>query len=229
LPYFSKENSMKLRHVAKTVGITAAVTCAGGLSAIAIAGTAGADLTTGQQVQAAVPQNPFSPGIPFASGQTITVSLPPETILPHGQNLHIVECQAGPGGTVPTGTFVCDQGSQYAGNAVVAADGSLSVTDFSVFAIPSPALGENASNPTQCGTAANECILYIGADQTQPSLPHVWSQGFQVAIKDAGETGTVSPGDGTPEVPLAVGLPLAAAGLFGGTVLVRRRRAAKAA
>jgi len=29
-------------------------------------------------------------------------------------------------------------------------------------------------------------------------------------------------------VPLAVGLPLAAAGIFGGTVLFRRRKAAKA-
>ena len=34
---------------------------------------------------------------------------------------------------------------------------------------------------------------------------------------------------GTPEVPLAIGLPLAAAGLIGGSVLIRRRRAARAA
>ncbi len=54
------------------------------------------------------------------------------------------------------------------------------------------------------------------------------SQSLPVAIKDAAELGS-NPGDGTPEVPLAVGLPLAAAGLVGGTVLFRRRKAARAA
>ena len=39
-----------------------------------------------------------------------------------------------------------------------------------------------------------------------------------------------NPGDGTPEVPMAIILPLSAMGLLGATVLFRRRRnAARAA
>ena len=33
-----------------------------------------------------------------------------------------------------------------------------------------------------------------------------------------------TPGDGTPEVPMAIILPLSAMGLLGATVLIRRRR-----
>ena len=176
-----------------------------------------------------IPQNPFSPGTPFASGQQITVSVPANTLLPQHTNIHIVMCDAGPGGAPPTGAFQCDNNTQYANTAVVNADGSLTITDFNVYALPSAALGETASNGTQCGSSTNECILYIGPDQSVSSLPHVWSQGFQVVKTDAAETGTVNPGDGTPEVPLAIGLPLAAAGLIGGSVLIRRRRAARAA
>ena len=164
---------------------------------LALTGTAGADLTSGQQIKAAVPQAPFSAGLPFASGQQITVSVPANTILPHNQNIHIVMCDAGPGGAPPTGVFQCDNNTQYANTVVVNSDGSFSVSDFNVYALPSLALGETASNGTQCGSAAQECILYIGPDQSQSSLPHVWSQGFSVVKTDAAETGTVSPGDGT--------------------------------
>jgi hypothetical protein len=62
----------------------------------------------------------------------------------------------------------------------------------------------------------------------------VFSQPFNVLANsdDLGE----NPGDGsqgpppqTPEVPYAVILPVAAMGILGGTVLVRRRRMAKSA
>ncbi len=219
---------MSIRRVARAVATTATIGAASAIGVLALSGAAGADLSTGQQIQAAVPQTPFTAGIPFASGQQITVSVPANTLLPHATNIHILECQAGPGGTPPTGTFNCDNLTQYPNTAVVGTDGSMNISDFNVFALPSPALGETASNPTVCGGSSDPCILYIGQDQTVPSLPHVWSQAFQVVIKDPGESGTVNPGDGTPEVPLAIGLPLAAAGLVGGTVLFRRRKAARA-
>ena len=219
---------MSIRRVAKTAAITAAIGGSAAFGVLALSGVAGADLVTNQQIQAAVPQAGFTGGIPFSSGQQITVSVPANTLLPHNTSIHILQCVAGPGGTPPTGTPNCDVLTQYPNTATVGSDGSLNITDFNVFALPSPALGETASNPTVCGSSATPCILYIGPDQTNPALPHVWSQSFQVAIKDAAELGS-NPGDGTPEVPLAIGLPLAAAGLVGGTVLFRRRKAARAA
>jgi hypothetical protein len=221
---------MPLRRTIRAVATTAAIGAAAAITVLALSGTAGADLSSNQQIQAALPQSPFTAGIPFASGQTIEVKVPPNTLLPRTQNVHILECLAGPGGVPPTGAPVCDNNTQYANTVIPNTnDGSIDIKDFSVFAPPSPALGESASNPLNCGGATNQCILYVGPDQTNIGLPHVWSQGFQVTIKDAGETGTVNPGDGTPEVPLAVGLPLAAAGIVGGTVLFRRRRTARAA
>ena len=50
------------------------------------------------------------------------------------------------------------------------------------------------------------CVLYIGQSGTG-FAPHVFSQVFQVDPKDATDSGA-NPGDGPPEVPLAVGLPL---------------------
>jgi hypothetical protein len=219
---------MFIRRVAKVAATTAAIGATSAIGVLALSGAAGADLTTNQQIQAAVPQTPFTPGTPFSSGQQITVSVPANTLLPHATNIHIVQCEAGPGGAPPTGTPVCDVLTQYPNTAVVNGDGSLNITDFDVFALPSLALGETGSNPTVCGGSNDPCILYIGADQTNPALPHVWSQAFQVVKKDPGELGT-NPGDGTPEVPLAIGLPLAAAGLIGGTVMFRRRKAARTA
>ena len=126
------------------------------------------------------------------------MSVPANTVLPQSTNIHIVMCDAGPGGAPPTGAFQCDNNTQYANTVVVNKDGSFSISDFNVYALPSVALGETPSNGTQCGGATQQCILYIGPDQSQSSLPHLWSQGFSVVQTDAGETGTVDPGDGDP-------------------------------
>ena len=221
---------MFIRRAVRSVATTAAIGATAAIGVLALSGTAGADLTTNQQIQAAIAQSPFTAGIPFASGQNIEVKVPANTLLPRTAAMHILECAAGAGGTPPSGTPVCDNNTIYPNTVTPStSDGSMDIKDFTVFALPSPALLEGASNPVICGGASSPCILYIGQDQTNPALPHVWSQAFQVQIKDANETGTVNPGDGTPEVPLAIGLPLAAAGIVGGSVLFRRRRAARAA
>ena len=221
---------MIIRRVAKAVATTAALGAISAVTVLALSGTAGANLVTNQQINVAIPQAPDTPGTPFSSGQTITVSVPPNTLLPQLTGMHIVECEAGPGGAPPTGTPVCDPLTQYFANPTVVADGSLSFSDYQIYALPSPALGETSSNATVCGGAGDPCILYIGPDQTDTSKPHVWSQAFQIQFQNSDplETGA-NPGDGTPEVPLAVGLPLAAAGIVGGTVLFRRRKASRTA
>src|SRR5664280_540501 len=172
---------------------------------LAMTGIAGA-ISSGDQIQAAVAQAPFTAGSPFASGQTITVSVPANTFLPRLQHVNILECAAAPDGSPPTGTPQCDNNTQYGATVVPSqSDGSITVTDVQVYALPSNALGETASNATVCGGSTDPCILYIGDDQTNIGLPHVWSQGFAVLQTDAKETGTVNPGDGT--IPSSASTP----------------------
>ena len=177
--------------------------------ALAATGVASADLTTNQQINAAIPQAPFTAGTPFSSGQTITVSVPANTLLPKLTAMHIVECEAGPGGAPPTGAPVCDNLTQYFANPTVNPDGSLSFSDYQIYALPSPALGETASNLTVCGGATDPCLLYIGPDQTDMSKPHIWSQAFSIIFQasDPLETGA-NPGDGT--IPSTASTPDAA-------------------
>ena len=97
-----------------------------------------------------------------------------------------------------------------------------------MYALPDAiSLGEGSSGPKCGSTSATECILYIGNDQNDFTKPHLWSQPFFVSAN--GNDAGANPGDGTPEVPLAIILPVAAMGLLGGTVLIRRRRAARTA
>ena len=69
---------------------------------------------------------------------------------------------------------------------------------------------------------ATECILYIGDNYNDFTQPHLWSQPFLISAN--GNDQAANPGDGTPEVPMAIILPVSAMGLLGATVLIRRRR-----
>ena len=71
-------------------------------------------------------------------------------------------------------------------------------------------------------------MLYIGPNAADSGQNKIWSQVFLVQKNDSYDGGT-NPGDGTPELPLAIGLPLAGGGILGGTLLIRRRRAMKSA
>jgi len=228
---------MNLRHVTKTVAVTAASVAAAGLGALAMSGTAGAAT---QIPTAIVPQTPFAAGTPFDSGQQVDIDIP-GGYLTGGAAVNIFEC-ADPNGTVanlPTTITECDGLTNYAGGSITAepngAISTLTGSDtssgelYTIYALPDRvSLGETSSHGAVCGnTAATECVLYIGnggGSDTGLSAPHVFSAPFLVNA-DPTDSGTIDPGDGTPEVPLAVGLPLAAAGIFGVTVARRRRRA----
>jgi hypothetical protein len=86
-----------------------------------------------------------------------------------------------------------------------------------------------------CDVAPNFCVFGIFVvNPNGPSggaafsYPHLFSAPFQVANVDGVDGGT-NPGDGTPEVPLAIGLPLLAAAAFGSSVVYGRRRRRRAA
>jgi hypothetical protein len=223
---------MFIRHVARTVGISvAAAAVAGTFSIIALAGPAGAaGPNSGDTVPtAATPVTPFTPGTPFSSGQNINVVVPANTIFSPNTNINIVECAA-PGGVVPTDPGNCDGNTINGPTLKPNADGSINFqtktgTLYQLFALPDANLGETGGGVT-CDLS-HQCVLYIGNNQGDFTQPHVWSQPFYITPNptDSG----ANPGDGTPEVPMAVILPLAALGLVGGSVLIHRRRSAKSA
>jgi hypothetical protein len=224
---------MSLRHVARRVAVAVAATAAAGtFAAMAFSSPAGATPpASGATISnAAQCADTCTPG-PFDSGQNVNVVVPANSAFAAPNNnsgIIIVECSA-PNGVVPTLPSACDGNTQQT-LVGVNSDGSFTFNDYQLFALPdSYSLGESASNPVTCGnTAATECVLYIGNNQNDFTQPHLWSQPF-LTNTDPTDSGTINPGDGTPEVPLAVILPLSAMGLLGGAVLIRRRRQAHAA
>lgn len=231
---------MSLRNVSRRVAVSLAATAvAGTLGLIAFSSPAGA---TGGGANVA-PQGTVTPG-PYDSGQLVNVTVPamqdcygssnPCFTTASGNSLaaiQIVECST-PNGVYPTkniSTF-CDDWSQQGPTVTPDSNGDGGVTfdGYTVLALPDTAGGE-ASGGITCGsTLATECSLYVGDNIGNDGAAHVWSQPFFVKT-DPTDSGTISPGDGTPEVPLAIILPLSAMGLLGAAVAIRRRRAAWAA
>ena len=220
---------MSIRQAARrVVTATAALSAVTAFTVLSLGTPAGATTPTSGSVVpgAAVPVGTYTGG-PFSSGQGINVVIPANSVFSNTTNLAIEECAA-PNGVIPTLPAACD-GNTINGPTIKSnADGSVYFQSetgslYTVYALPdSTSLGEGSSGPTCGNTAATECILYIGYNQNDFTKPHVWSQPFLISANadDGGE----NPGDGTPEVPLAILLPASALGLFGGTALIRRRR-----
>jgi hypothetical protein len=223
---------MSVGHLARRIGASVAATAAAGAfmalaftaSPAGAAPPASGDIVPGT----AVPSGTFTPG-PFDSGQTINVVIPANSAFAGATTtgINVLECSA-PNGVPPTTPSSCDGNTIQGSTIFPNADGSFTYNGYQVFALPdSQTLGEGSSGP-QCGnTPATECMLYVGQNQLDFTKPHLWSQPFFIN-SNANDAGA-NPGDGTPEVPMAVILPIAGLGLLGGTVLVRnRRRAARA-
>jgi hypothetical protein len=226
---------MSIRSVkGKIATITATAVLAGTMAALSLgASSFAAGPTQGSQVPGSAACNATpacTAGLPFSSGQIIKVVIPANSVFSPGASIKIIECaKAVTSATTDAAALPLCDGLTANGDTVLAgADGSFTYTNQTMYALPdSLNLGESASSTPKCD-AADPCVLYIGTDSTHPfSSPHFFSQTFTVKFT-AGDTGA-SPGDGTPEVPLAIGLPLLAAGLFGGTLFLRRRRSAAAA
>ena len=235
---------MSVRHVALRAVVSLAATAAvGAFSILVLSGTAGAQppYTDGETVPgSAVPSSSYTAGTPFSSGQTINIVIPAtENAAGNGplftasQALEFVECAA-PNGVIPSSpSTACDLNTVNTNTVFANSDGSVNYYQdgnssyYPVYSLPNAGLGEGSSGPVCGSTSATECILYVGTDVSDSTAPHVWSQPFFVAATP-GNTGA-DPGDGTPEVPVAILLPLAAMGLIGGAVGFRKRRHSRSA
>jgi hypothetical protein len=238
---------MNLRKAAISLAAATAIAGSAGIAAIVGPSVAGASTPpSGTQLPGAVvtlnpdPNTTFVPtaGTPYASGQTISVQIPTENTLSYTSNVQIIEC-ADPGGlfsNLPTSAAGCDPAGTIQGDSFNINNGftssSIGTTNPSTGAFTYLNYGVFAENPSEgtpitCGSSTVPCVLLITTNYSDFSgTGHLWSQPFQVVDKSGLNDGA-NPGDGTPEVPLAIGLPLAAAGLFAGGLTIRRRRANK--
>jgi hypothetical protein len=221
---------MTFRHVTRRVATASAVLAMAGT--VAALGFATPAFATGPPASSevpgsAVPIGSYTPGTPFSSGQIISVQIPDNSTLTPGAGIFIEECAA-PGGAAPMDPSACD-GQTIQGDTVLAGSSGQvdytttpSTSGYTIYALPDVVtLGESPSGVPVCNLS-NECVLYIGQNQNDFTAPHFFSQPFYVT-PTPGDTGA-NPGDGTPESPLAIGLPLAAVGAIGGTLFLRRRR-----
>jgi hypothetical protein len=169
-----------------------------------LVGLASADIPNGSQIpDSAVPISPFTAGTPFSSGQTISVVVPTNTVLPAHQDVVIAECAA-PDDVIPTLTSACDTATATQ-QTIFPSGGAIDYKNFQVFALPDVyTLGESPTGQPVCDLT-DECVLYIGNNVEDFTQPHFWSQGFFVS-PNATDDG-VDPGDGSAPAAAAAVSP----------------------
>jgi hypothetical protein len=243
---------MSIRHVFKTVAVSGAATVCAAVFALGVgSGVAGASSLTSSDGNTTLSTNgTVTSGTPYSSGQKLTVSVIGNSTLSYANlaaagdpnctgsgtsatcsgNFYVEEC-TDPGGTsggLPTTASGCEAATDNFSQAK-SSNGALTLSgahEYKVYDLPDGLLGPPTMTGT-CDVAPNTCVLGIFAENPQSangfSFPHLFSAPFQVTVGDGLDDGA-NPGDGTPEVPFAIGLPLAALAIFGGLTIRNRRR-----
>jgi hypothetical protein len=230
----SMRNITRRLLTAVTVGLVAALPLA-----FVLSGPASADSLSSGPVSINTIGSVTS-GTPYSSGQMVNVVVTANSTLSlsnlesagyTGETaMKAVECDD-PGGLpgnlpgTPTGN--CD-GQTILSTSAVNADGSFTISNYTIYWLPdNPTFNESATAKPTCGTAPDFCVLYLGPNQNDFSKPHIFSAPFLVT--NNGDDGGESPGDGLPEAPLAIGLPLLGVTVGGSVLYLRRRRRAHVA
>lgn len=234
-----------MRHLARNV--IAAVTLGMALAlplSLVLSGTADATtLTSGNVTLTGTADAPgggtVASGKPYSSGEDIDITITANSTLDltnleaNGatgeEALHVEECSdldGSPGNLPTTATNNCDGSTLISSNSLNS-DGSFTLDDYEVLALPDSLLGEKSTQTPVCGLYPNECVLYLGVDQLNFSLPKLFSAPFQ--IQPNGTDSGANPGDGTPEAPWAIALPLIGLGVGGSVLYLRRRHRARVA
>jgi hypothetical protein len=207
-------------------------------------GTAGASTLTSSDgyttLNTEASQTPTA-GSPYESGQDIKVVVAPNSVIsaaslpgsvPSTGHYYVEECadpNAAPPGTVITGPDNCEALTvNLSQSRNSQSTGGFTIASYPIYDLPDPNFPPGTLSGT-CDVAPNTCVLGIFVEDPNSgaafTAPHLFSAPFQVTVTgDGTDDGNLNPGDGTPEVPLAIGLPLAAAAIIGGSVLYGRRR-----
>jgi len=163
---------------------------------------------------AATPTVTISPGPSsgvFTNGQTVTVSVGPNSLFVPHSRVNIIEC-ADPGGSeanLPTSLSTCDANTVQADTVLVQADGSFAEHGYTLYALPNEVLGEQSNWQPVCNRT-NQCVLFVGEDQNDFTQPKIFSAPFAFttaapAIVVAGAA-TTTPTATTPAVSTGVSL-----------------------
>jgi hypothetical protein len=232
-----------MRH--RTVSVLgAAFLVASGILILVTQPAGATTLTSGDGYTSLSTEGTVTPGTPYTSGQTITITVESNSVL-NNANLvangvpgqtpgnptgfyYIEEC-SDPDGLVanlPTTPNGCEHSTLDLSQAK-SKDGSLDDTSLVVYDLPDENSLGAPNMVGECDVAPNECVIGVFATSPQSGdgfgFPHLFSAPFQITVGNGLDEGD-NPGDGTPETPYAVALPVIAVGAFGVTAVVRRRR-----
>jgi hypothetical protein len=230
---------MSIRHVVKTVAACGAATICGVALVISLgSGVAGASLVSSDGNTTLNTIGTVTAGTPYSSGQTIQVSVAANSVIDNanlaaanqGGLYYLEECtdSEGSSSNLPTGPSNCEAATLTTISKTTSGAFNKNVT---VYDLPDPGTLGSATMTGICDKYPNDCVIGIFVASPQSAgtyaLPHLFSAPFQVDQQSdfgSGAEAGLNPGDGTPEVPLAIGLPLLGIALFGGWTLVRNRR-----
>ncbi|HEV3367313.1 MAG TPA: hypothetical protein VG054_07590 [Acidimicrobiales bacterium] len=184
------------------------VLCVGGATLV-LAGALLSSVSTEARAAPATPTLTITPGAaghPYASGQSINISVGPSSRFAAYSRIEILECAA-PNRVLPVDDTSCDGNTAQYGSVLVGSDGSFAVPAYTIYQLPNSALGEQANHAPKCDRS-QECVLYIGQDQNDFTQPKLFSAAFTV---DPSSSPTPSP----PAGPAGAGSTGAAAASSG--------------
>ena len=130
----------------------------------------------------------------LSNGQTVSVSVGPNSYFTPHARVNILEC-ADPGGSVanlPKDITTCDGNTIQGGTILVGADGSFSEATYPVFVLPSSTLGEQSNYKPICNQT-NSCVLYVGQNQNDFTAPKVFSAPFLISASSGTTTTAAAP------------------------------------
>ena len=177
------------RHSGRSMGIALFVCVAPSIGVVAAEQPAGAS---------APPSLNVSPQGNYHDGQTISIAVAPNGYFTPNERINVIEC-ADPGGlasNLPKDITTCDGNTIQGSTVLVGSDGSLSLTGYTVYLLPSLSLGEQANFEPICNQT-NYCVFYVGQNQNDFTAPKVFSAPFLIAPSSGSATTSTSTGSST--------------------------------
>jgi hypothetical protein len=155
---------------------------------------------------------------PYSNSQQITITVAANSTFTPGSGIKVLEC-SDPGGSsanLPTSAASCDGNTIQGNTVIVGAGGTISVTGYTLYQLPSAALSEGASSQPVCSTTAF-CVLYVGQNQNDFTQPFLFSAPFVFSGSSAPPTTappTTTPGSPPTTSPPTTQSPAGAQGLW---------------